>query len=57
MGYIGPTRLASFPTDVNNVLTRFAGATVVVGAVGAVGLPSTTVVLQFDAPTRTLEIQ
>jgi hypothetical protein len=25
MGYIGPTRSASFRTDVNNVLTRFAG--------------------------------
>jgi hypothetical protein len=24
MGYVGPTRSASFRTDVNNVLTRFA---------------------------------
>jgi hypothetical protein len=27
MGYIALTRAASFPTDVNNVLTRFALAT------------------------------
>jgi hypothetical protein len=26
IGYIGPTRSASFPTDVNNALTRFAWA-------------------------------
>jgi hypothetical protein len=42
MGYVGPTRSASFRTNVNNVLTRFAQGTTAEGLTGVCARPEVT---------------